>query len=296
MRKIAWCAANTCPPCLNNSDQNSNPIVQNESENPGEEEQPTTIVTEPPAYPEDIIRHYDYRKAFERAELYKDLFAHDISNMLQNIRSSVDIFSVLRNSPEQLEKLDGIMEIINDQIIRGSKLVSNIRKLSEVSESESILERVNLNTVLKEAVKFVNESYPNKNLNIIIESKYEDIVVKANSLLLDVFENIIFNAVKYIENPVIEILIRISKELKNDSNYVKVEFVDNGIRISDTMKKTIFKGIATYKKRVKGMGLGLLLVKRILDRYKAEIWVEDKIKGDLSQGSNFVVLIPEEMD
>ncbi len=238
----------------------------------------------------------DYRKAFERAELYKDLFAHDISNMLQNIRSSVDIFSVLRNSPEQLEKLDGIMEIINDQIIRGSKLVSNIRKLSEVSESESILERVNLNTVLKEAVKFVNESYPNKNLNIIIESKYEDIVVKANSLLLDVFENIIFNAVKYIENPVIEILIRISKELKNDSNYVKVEFVDNGIRISDTMKKTIFKGIATYKKRVKGMGLGLLLVKRILDRYKAEIWVEDKIKGDLSQGSNFVVLIPEEMD
>ena len=124
----------------------------------------------------------------------------------------------------------------------------------------------------------------------------EDIAVKANPLLLDVFENIIFNAVKYTENPVIDILIRISKELKNDYKYVKIEFLDNGIGISDTMKKTIFEGMATHKKRIKGMGLGLLLVKRILDRYRGEIWVEDKIKGDPSQGSNFIVLIPEEVD
>ena len=169
----------------------------------------------------------NYRNAFERAELYKDLFAHDISNMLQNIRSSVDLFSVLRNKPEQLEKLDDIMEIIYDQIIRGSKLVSNIRKLSQVSESESILEKVNLNTELKEAVKFIRESFPNKNLDIKIESEFEDLVVKADPLLLDVFENILFNAVKYTENPTIEILITISKELKNETKYLKIEFIDN---------------------------------------------------------------------
>jgi len=235
----------------------------------------------------------NYRNAFERAELYKDLFAHDISNMLQNIKSSVGLFSVLRNRPEQLEKLDEIMEVINDQIIRGSNLVSNIRKLSQVSENESILEKVNLNTELQKAVKFIHESYPNKDLDIKIKSNLQDEVVKADALLLDVFENILFNAIKYNENPSIEILIRISKELKNETKYLKLEFLDNGIGISDNMKEKIFEGTTTQKNRTKGMGLGLLLVKKILDRYKGKIGVEDKIRGDTSQGSNFIVLIPE---
>jgi signal transduction histidine kinase len=42
------------------------------------------------------------------------------------------------------------------------------------------------------------------------------------------------------------------------------------------------------------MGLGLSLVKKIIDSYKGQIWVEDKIKGDFTKGSNFIILIPEE--
>jgi len=188
------------------------------------------------------------------------------------------------------------MEIIFDQIIRGSNLVSNIRKLSQVSETEIILKKVNLSADLKEAVKFIYESFPYKNLDIKIESKFEDLVVKADTLLLDVFENILFNAVKYTENLTIEILIRISKDLKNETKHLKIEFIDNGIGIADSMKETIFEGNPTHEKRTKGMGLGLLLVKKILDRYNGEIWVEDKIRGDSSKGSNFKVLIPEEVD
>jgi len=41
------------------------------------------------------------------------------------------------------------------------------------------------------------------------------------------------------------------------------------------------------------MGIGLSLVKKILEIYKGKVWVEDKIKGDYSKGSNFVVLLPE---
>ena len=41
------------------------------------------------------------------------------------------------------------------------------------------------------------------------------------------------------------------------------------------------------------MGLGLSLVKKTIDRYNSKIWVEDRIKGDYSKGSNFIILIPE---
>jgi signal transduction histidine kinase len=41
------------------------------------------------------------------------------------------------------------------------------------------------------------------------------------------------------------------------------------------------------------MGLGLSLVKKIVESYNGDIWVEDRVKGDHEQGSNFVVLLQE---
>jgi len=41
------------------------------------------------------------------------------------------------------------------------------------------------------------------------------------------------------------------------------------------------------------MLLGLVLVDRIISSYKGQVWVEDHVKGDFAEGSNFIVLIPE---
>ncbi|MFX1452199.1 MAG: sensor histidine kinase, partial [Promethearchaeota archaeon] len=183
--------------------------------------------------------------------------------------------------------------ILNDQVVRGSKLVSNIRKLSQISETESKLEFIEIIQILKDAVKFIHKSYPEKDLSIHIDSPIEKIFIQANELLLDLFENILINAIKYNVNPKIEILIKFSKQIKNETKFIKIEFIDNGVGVPDAMKERIFGGIAPRKDKVHGMGLGLLLVKRIINNFNGQIWVEDKIKGDPSQGSNFILLIPE---
>ena len=71
-----------------------------------------------------------------------------------------------------------------------------------------------------------------------------------------------------------------------------MEFIDNGIGVPDERKKMIFKRGNRELKGSKGMGIGLSLVKKILKNYKGKIWVEDKVKGDYSKGSKFVLLIP----
>jgi len=234
-----------------------------------------------------------YQKSFEQAEFYKDLFAHDISNILQNINTSQEFISLFINNPEKREYLQDLLKLIDDQIARGLKLVLNIRNGSQISETGGLLESVNLIHTLKEALEFIYRSHPDKKINIEIESKFKDPIVKANNLLLDVFENILFNAVKHNKCPKIEILIRISKWMKNGTNYIKIEFIDNGIGVSNINKERIFKGISHRREKTHGMGLGLLLVKTIIENYNGQIWVEDKVQEDPSKGSNFIILIPE---
>ena len=112
-------------------------------------------------------------------------------------------------------------------------------------------------------------------------------------LLLDIFENILLNAVHHNQNSDIEIQIKYDIVTEDDKNYLRLEFLDNGEGIEDSRKEIIFKRQYKNIREEKGMGLGLSLVAEILDLYEGRIWVEDRIKGDYSKGSNFNILIPQ---
>ena len=115
----------------------------------------------------------------------------------------------------------------------------------------------------------------------------------ANEFLGDVFENLLFNAIKHNPEGALEILIRLSRVQIKNIPYIKIEFIDNGKGIEDSIKKILFAGNLSLKKSMYGMGLGLSLVKRIIDLYKGKIWVEDQVQGDHTKGCNFIVLLPE---
>ncbi len=236
-----------------------------------------------------------YREAYKKANFYKDLFTHDISNIIQNISMSLDLSKIYRkgNTSIASEKMENFYKIVAKQINRGVKLIATIRKLSKIDDGEIGLNRINLIEYLTNATKFVQESFEHKQIKIDVKSINDEIYVNANELIIDVFENILFNAVRYNESMIPEILIKISSIIKNKINYSKLEFMDNGIGITDSLKEKIFlRGYNEFKGE-KGMGLGLSLVVKILELYKGLIWVENRVKGDYTKGSNFILLIPE---
>ena len=94
----------------------------------------------------------------------------------------------------------------------------------------------------------------------------------------------------------IEIVINVSRENKNETDFIKFEFIDNGLGIPDPMKETIFHREIKEGDIPSGIGLGLLLVKRILESYNGEIRVGDRIEGDYSKGSKFIILIQEKQN
>jgi signal transduction histidine kinase len=62
--------------------------------------------------------------------------------------------------------------------------------------------------------------------------------------------------------------------------------------IDDARKEIIFQEAHVKSRHSKGMGIGLSLVAKLIGLYGGEIWVENRINGDSTKGSNFVILIP----
>ncbi len=237
----------------------------------------------------------NFRKAYNRVSFYKDLLAHDINNILQNISSSCELISIYSDDHSKTKKINELSEIIKEQIIRGEKLISNIRKLTQLEDTEFKLGPKDPHELLKDAIEYILNRFRQREIQFKVEISDKNHIVLANEFLLDVFENILINAVQYTTNQVVEIMIKISKQEFNRKKYIKIQILDNGIGIPHKKKKVIFQDGNNNAKSGKGMGLGLSLVKKIIESYNGKIWVENRIKGDTSKGSNFILLIPEDV-
>ncbi|MBD3256032.1 MAG: histidine kinase, partial [Candidatus Lokiarchaeota archaeon] len=74
--------------------------------------------------------------------------------------------------------------------------------------------------------------------------------------------------------------------------YVKLDFADNGVGISDRIKKIIFTRRQKKDDSSRGMGLGIWLVKTIVQAYNGTIKVKNRVKEDHSKGSTFSLAFP----
>ena len=251
-------------------------------------------ITERKKIENELITSEDkYRKAYNRAEFYKDLFAHDINNILQNISMGVELNLIKFKELGDIGDLEEINHMIIEQVNRGAKLVSNIQTISQVEQEQLPLKPTDILSILQESISFIQNSFQQKNPEIQLENEFREITIGANEFIQEVFDNILINAIQHGNKSQITVIIKISKEEINETFFYKMQFIDNGAGIPDKMKEEIF--LRSYNKSTStgGMGLGLSLVKKIVESYHGRIWVEDKVKGDYSKGSNFVILIPE---
>lgn len=233
-----------------------------------------------------------YQDAYLRTKCLKGLFIHDISNLFQIISNSIELCESLLKNEVKSEGINEYFQMISQQLNRGKKLIRNARNISELEEYEMPLEPVEVFSKLTSAINFTRISFPKKDIDIKVVSDYGFICVMANELLSEVFENILINSINYNKNKVVQVEVVISVIDIYYRNYVKLEFKDNGIGIDDDRKEIIFQDSHMISRRSKGMGIGLSLVAKLIELYGGKICVENRIKGDSTKGSNFVILIP----
>jgi signal transduction histidine kinase len=214
---------------------------------------------------------------------------HDINNMHQIALGYLEMAKDLQADPVVNEFLDKPIEVLQ----RSARLIRNVRKLQKLHDGPFLTERIEVRAILA-TVKREFEAVPGKTI-ALNASCNEPCYVLANELLHDVFANLVSNAIKHTAGGA-DISISLDRVSENGRVFCRVAVVDDGPGIPDDFKEIIFNRVLQGTLRAKGMGLGLYLVKSLVDSYGGKVWVKDRVPGDYSKGAKFVVLLPTAND
>ncbi len=224
----------------------------------------------------------------DRAEFLADLLRHDINNLNQGIFSSMELLLVLPDFPDQFKDTVRTAFVQSECI---TKLIERMHILSKVQKRGMALRTINIVPLLTRVIDKVKKSCFQKELEISYNFAVNEITVRGNELLEDVFYNILENAVKYSRrNPV---RVDVTVGVVEDGGYWKIEFKDRGPGVPEELKDTVFRRMEHLDRKEFATGLGLTLVKEIVEEFSGTVWVEDRIKGDWMKGSNFIVTLPK---
>ncbi len=224
----------------------------------------------------DNLKKYA-KKAEEKSrmkELFLDILRHDLLNPLGIVKNIAEFL------PESDEKI-----IIKRNIKKAIEIIENSAKLAKIEAIKEIdIERCDIGKILEEVVKDMKHYAEEKNIKI--EYVYRETIIEANkNLLREVFLNLIDNAIKYSPEGSAIII-----EVNEDDKFVTVAVKDYGIGVPDEFKEVIFDRFKRLsKKGVKGTGLGLTIVKKIVELHRGRVWVED----NKPKGSIFYVKLPK---
>jgi signal transduction histidine kinase len=208
---------------------------------------------------------------------------HDIRNMNQ---IALGYQELLENTPNLDEASKELVTNTIKAIDSVTRLIDDVKKMKVVSDKLVEHTVVSLNDVLLQVIK------PFRGIEgvTIKYSPTSDDKVQSSPLISDAFLNIVNNAIKHSNKP-ITIDIRVNGQTENGKKCYRVTIEDNGPGIPDDRKKTIFERHVSRQKGYSS-GIGLSLVRAIIEDLHGKVWVQDRIPGDYRQGSRFVVLLP----
>jgi len=223
-----------------------------------------------------------------RAELYLDILSHDINNLDQAIISSSELLLL---KPDLNKDHERYVKNSLQQAKAISDLITNVRKLSDLKESEIRKNTIDVFDVIQNAMDRIHRTHPTRDIEINHNLSKSQVFVNGNQLLQDVFDNLLGNAIKYDRHD--KAVVDISFSLLENEDYWKLEIMDRGPGIPDVMKEKIFKRLERGEESIHGSGLGLTIVREVIRQCEGKVWVEDRVEKDSTQGSNFVITLPK---
>jgi PAS domain S-box-containing protein len=230
------------------------------------------------------IKDEEIRRKNEEITRFIYSVSHDLKSPVVTIRAFVDYLKEDLKKND-VKKLSDDLTYIDKASEKMSKLIEDLLELSRLGRVSHKTEKLTLQEIVKDSLDLLAGQLKEKNIRIDVTDK-PVIIYGDKDKLVDVFRNLIENAVKFTsdcEQPHIEIGVK-----ENDEIIIYIK--DNGIGIEPEYKNKLFGLFEKLHTNYEGTGLGLTIVKRIIEIHGGRIWIESE---GLNKGTTVFITLPK---
>jgi two-component system phosphate regulon sensor histidine kinase PhoR len=180
-----------------------------------------------------------------------------------------------------------MLESINIENKRLETLVSNLLMATQLDNNYNFnFEKASPSGLLEKIKQTISITFPEVRIDLNQKEEIQEIECDAESII-SVFSNIIQNSIKYSESPAI-----IQIDIKNYKTQVEIIFSDQGSGIPENEKTKVLQQFYRIgnedTRKTNGTGLGLYIVKKIVDGHKGSIVIKDNVP----HGTSISILLP----
>jgi len=211
------------------------------------------------------------RKANLYLDIYIDAITYEILNATMVLRGYAELFrkSAGENERRFADKIIGIAE-------KSAGVIRNIETISRIYKNPPEIREVDLASIIKKEM----ELHPG--IHIRLENMENCTCgVLANDMIGVVFDNLFSNSVKFGGKDT-EITVRAETTVQG---LLEISVSDTGPGIIDAMKPLVFDRFMQDRRKRSSYGLGLHIVKMLVESYGGTVWADDRIAGEPQKGA-----------
>ena len=227
---------------------------------------------------EDLLKHLENKN--EELNNYAHIVSHDLKSPLRSIDSLINWVLEDDNNAINKDSKD-YLDLILKNVEKMDALISGILNYSTIDKAELDRYEVDTHYLVTELSEIL---FVPKNVTLTIKNNLP-VIIGDKFRLQQLFQNLIQNAIQSIEKEAGFVEIGVVEKEAEWQFYVK----DNGEGISEQYFNKIFKIFEKIDNNQNATGIGLAIVKRIIDFYGGKIWLESQV----SKGTTFYFTIPK---
>lgn len=219
-------------------------------------------------------------KSNRELEDYAQIVSHDLKSPLRSINSLIAWIKE-DNEGNMSEQTSMYFGMIENKLEKMESLIQGVLTYSRIDRTDVNKERIDLDEIVANIIHIIDIP---AHITVTVDTKLPTVLAD-RFRMQQLFQNLIGNAVTYIDKPEGRVNIGYAETPVDYTFYVK----DNGPGIASENHEKVFKIFQSLVKNERSTGLGLSIVKKVVDHYKGKIWIE----STPGQGTTFFARFPK---
>ena len=215
-------------------------------------------------------------------EILLDTISHDIKNPLTSLVLAIDLFKKI--SPDDVYEFQTLLKVVENSLTKMNKVVHDLTEVrKEEHKYKTVDEILNFEHILEDVRLTLKDNIIQSGVIIKSEINVSEIIFSRRKLRSVVY-NLLSNAIKFksdFRNP--EILVKTYQE----GDHIVISVKDNGIGIDNTKTEAIFSKYYRLENHIEGSGIGLYLVKEIVNSAGGKI----ELQSTVEEGAEFFIYL-----